>query len=353
MMGLPLSVQLFERRWWPGPLVLASAVFLAAAPARAEVARPADIVVRYAGPADCSSAAEFIERAAPRLPALRLVEGRGDVGLEVILRPEAEGVAAELVIHLEDGGSLSRAILASTCDEAVEAIAFVASVALDPGATRPVVVQSAGPDAEMPAEHDEALEAVEALEREEAKRRRRRRERRTETGTVGLLGVGAALGFGVAPSALLGPELSLAWSRAQPGAWSPAVVMQAQYLLVEGVTPPAGVASFHQGRASLGFCPSAFALGVLSGRACLGLAGGWVESEGSRTDLPAQATRPFFDTNLSARLQLALGKQSAVILSGYAALPWIRDSYRFDDTVFYRTSPLTGGLSLSIGARLW
>lgn len=347
-------MQALDRRWWPGLFALPSALFLPLAPAHAQSSRSVDIVVRYVGPADCSSAAEFIERAAPRLPALRLVEGRGDVGLEVILRPSGDGVAAELVIHLEEGGTLSRSILASSCDEAVEAISFVASVALDPGASEPVLVQSSGPEAGSESEptEDDADEAG-RLDREEPTSRRRRRDHGAEVDSVGLLAVGAAVGFGVAPEPLLGPELSLSWASGQPGVWSPAVVVQAQYVLAEGIRQQTGVASFHQGRANVSLCPSAFAVGVLSGRPCLGVAGGWVESEGSEIDVPSQATRPFFDTNLAARVQVALGRQSAIILSGYLGIPWIRDSYRFDSIVFHRTAAVTGGLSLSIGARLW
>jgi len=318
---------------------------------------PTDIVVRYSGPPGCSSAAEFIERATPRLPGLALIEGQGDVGLEVILTENQSGVAAELVIHLEDGGSLSRSIQASTCDEATEAIAFVASVALDPGARDPVVVQSARPPegdgshrATSDGARDEALEDDDAAGGAE---RGRRGRRSPSAGGGGLLGVGAALAFGVAPSTMLGPELSLRWSARRPGAWSPALLLDAQYLILEGHEEAAGVAAFHQGRANVAFCPSAFRVGVLSGRPCLGMAGGWVESEGSDTETPGQATRPYFDTNLGGHLEVALGRQSAVILSGYVGVPWIRDSYRFDATVFHRTAPVTGGLALSIGARLW
>jgi len=194
------------------------------------------------------------------------------------------------------------------------------------------------------------------LQAEEARRdakRARRRARAGGTGSRGLLGVGAALAFGVAPSVMVGPDLSLRWASVVPGAWSPALVMRAQYLILDGHQEPAGVASFHQGRMNLELCPSSFRAGIFSGRPCLGLAGGWVQSHGSDTVSPGQATRPYFDTNLGGQVELALGRQSAVILSGYVGVPWIRDSYQFDSTVFHRTSAVTGGIALSIGARLW
>lgn len=325
----------------------------------------ADIVVRYSGPLDCSSASDFIQRAAPRLPSLRLVEAGGDVGLEVKLAQRSDGVSAELVIHLEEGGTLSRSILASSCDEATEAIAFVASVALDPGAQKPVVVQSAGPpdgeeqeegaqratDDATSAEDAESAEQARAAEREQ--RRRRRRRRADQADSRGLLGVGAALGFGIGPEALVGPDLSLSWASQRPGMWSPALGVRAQYLLLEGYEQPAGVASLHLGRLGLELCPSSFRAGILSGRPCVGLAGGWVQSQGSDTVDAGQAMRPWFDTNLSGQLLLALGRQSALILNGYVGIPWIRDSYQFDMTVFHRTPAVAFGLGLSIGARLW
>jgi len=311
-----------------------------------------EIVVRYSGPAECSSARAFIQRVAPRLPSVRLVEHGQTVGLDVVLAEDDGGVSAELVIHLESGGTSSRSILASTCDEATEAIAFVAAVALDPGAAEPVVVQSAEDD--VVREPNTLSSASGAAHAEPAGgERHRRRSGGEESGNVGLLGVGAAVGFGVAPEAMIGPDVSLGWSFQKPGAWSPGLVVGAQYLLSGGYRQPAGVASFQQGLGRFELCPSRFGSNRLSFSPCLGLGAGWVQSEGTETDEPAQVTRPYFDTRLAGYLQLGLGRQSALVLSGYAAVPWIRDSYQFDAAVFHQTAAITGGLALSIGARLW
>lgn len=333
--------------------LLASVALLAPGHARAQVGPESEIVVRYSGPPDCSNAREFIERVSPRLPSLRFTTRGQDVGLEVVLAPSEAGVSAQLVIHLESGGSLSRSILASSCDEATEAIAFVASVALDPGARDPLLVQSAEPT--EPSDRDGTQRTDDPSDDADAPgpERRRRAGGPRDRGSAGMLGVGAALGFGVGPAPLLGPDLSLRFAAQRPGAWSPALIVGAQYLMLEGYRQPAGVASFHQGRATLETCPSLLALGAFSVRPCLGLGGGWVQAEGRDTVDATQAMRPYVDTNLSVRLALALGKQSAIVLSGYAAIPWIRDSYQFDTTVFHRTAAVTGGLGLSIGARLW
>jgi len=324
-------------------------------PVSAQTETQGEIVVRYSGPRTCSSAREFIERASPRLPTLRFVERGRDVGLEVVLTPSDAGVSAQLVIHLASGGTLSRSILASSCDEATEAIAFVASVALDPGAQDPVLVQSTDAVEQSAWDETEASEGAQDDEPAEAGPRDggRRASRKRGGGGGGMLGVGAALGFGVGPEPMLGPELSLHWASGRPGAWSPALLVGAQYLILEGYRQPGGVASFHQARLSVDVCPSLLAAGALSLRPCAGLGGGWVKSEGSETEDPGQATRPYFDAHLGAFLALALGRQSAIVLSGYAAIPWIRDSYRFDSTVFHQTAVVTAGLGLSIGARLW
>jgi hypothetical protein len=261
-------------------------------------------------------------------------------------------VAAELIIHLESGGSSSRSILASSCDEATEAIAFVAAVALDPGATEPVRVQTAE-DQVPPA--SESLPSSESarMEDDQNERRRRPRSGEQETGSAGFLGVGAALGFGVGPEAMLGPDVSLRWSSLRRGAWAPSLLIGAQYLLSGGYEQPTGVASFQQGLGRLELCPSRFGAGAWSLAPCLGFGAGWVQSEGSETDEPARMTRPYVDTRLAVHLGIRLGRQSALVLSGYGAVPWIRDSYQFDATVFHRTAAVTGGLALSIGARLW
>jgi len=323
-----------------------------AKPALAESGAGREIVVRYSGPPECSSARAFIVRVAPRLPSVRLVEHGQTVGLDVVLAEEDSGVSAELVIHLESGGTSSRSILASSCDEATEAIAFVAAVALDPGAAEPVVVQSAEDD--VVREPNTVSGASSGAPAEPAGGERHRGRSRGEgSGSVGLLGVGAAVGFGVAPEAMIGPDVSLGWSVRRPGAWSPGLVVGAQYLLSGGYQQPAGVASFQQGLGRLELCPSRLGAGALSFSPCVGLGGGWVQSQGTETDEPAQVTRPYFDTRLAGYLQLGLGRQSALVLSGYAAVPWIRDSYQFDAAVFHQTAVVTGGLALSIGARLW
>jgi hypothetical protein len=353
--GALATVRALQKRGWPLATCLLVSC-LVAPRALAQAGPHTEIVVRYSGPRDCSSAREFIERASPRLPTLRFVEQGRDVGLEVVLTPSDAGVAAQLVIHLEAGGSLSRSILASSCDEATEAIAFVASVALDPGAQEPVVVQSAdageGGSAGVADEGQGSKVLGESHETLPDERSRRRAGRR-DGGSSGLLVVGAALGFGVGPTPLLGPDLALGIFAEQPGVWSPAFILGAQYLVLEGYQAPAGVASFHQGRGTLEFCPSLVAAGAFSFRPCVGLGGGWVQSEGRETVEPGQATRPYVDTSLGTRLALGLGRQSAIVLNGYVAIPWIRDSYRFDELVFHRTAAVTGGLALSIGARLW
>src|SRR5690606_7165259 len=124
--------------------------------ANAVAQRSQTIGVSFSAPGDCAQLEQFEKGVVSRLPALNL-ERRPGADVQVDIRREAEEVRAELRILLQGGGQLSRTIHAQDCGSAVEAIAFVAAVALDPGAPDPILLRSS-PTAETSPPPNRTLE---------------------------------------------------------------------------------------------------------------------------------------------------------------------------------------------------
>lgn len=316
-------------------LVRASAVAVVLGAAAVSAAQEADgngsvVRVAYEGPLECSSAADFIRRTSPRLPGIALEPAQDDAAvIRVRMTVRGSEVEASLLVLLETGGSLSRSIVAASCDEAAEAIAFVASVALDPGAQSPVRVKKSPAPAAAPSDRATGPRAA----------------------TGGLLGVGASLDVGPGPVPLPGALVFLSWGVEAAGPWAPSGRVELGFQRQGGYPVGEASADFELLRGALDLCPSSVRIRPVSLRLCATLDAGMFTAAGSNIELPQQASRLWLSAGLGARLSVPLGRRFELGVRGAGLAPLVRDSFSFDGAVFHRVPPVVGRVGLDFGLR--
>src|SRR5690606_28757824 len=173
------------------------------------------LAVRTLSSDPCFSTERFIKRVNARLTGVKLSEQDKNPALDVQVIKASDVYNAQLTVRFDDGELVHRSITASSCDEATEAIAFVASVALDGEEN---VNESATP----------APEPSVPLERS----------------ALGVLGIGANMLAFALPRVAVGPEFVLFFGQLKSGWWSPSLRLGVQYHRVGQVEQAAGTASF-------------------------------------------------------------------------------------------------------------
>ncbi|MBK8212837.1 MAG: hypothetical protein IPK71_03735 [Myxococcales bacterium] len=271
---------------------VAACALVAFVPATARGAEPA-IATRYSAPEGCPEAPELARQVAQRSGKVALAFGEGRPEVDVAISRDRESYTARLVL----AGGLPREVAASSCAEAVSAIAFVIALAYDPDATPPDPPRPAAPVRPIPPPEAPAPARTEAARVSTSPATRLSGPRfvpsaLVEVGSLGGLSVGARLG------------LSVEWS----GAWyAPA------FRASIGRTLPASVEGEGR-RALLTFtdgelegCGLSFGFGALGARVCaFGLVGA-VESLG-RVAVPRSDVVMWSAVGLSAPLAVGLGR---------------------------------------------
>jgi hypothetical protein len=112
---------------------LLCAVQFGARGARADDQGPT--LLAYKAPADCPAVGDFQRSVQRRSTRIRFVdEGSHDRELSIILRKDGDFVVGELRLIEQNGTLRQRSVRFNTCAEAVEGLALIATVSLDPQA---------------------------------------------------------------------------------------------------------------------------------------------------------------------------------------------------------------------------
>lgn len=259
-----------------------------------------------------------MRRVNSRLTDIELTDQVAAPDLEVQVLKVNDAYNAQLTIRLRDGDIVHRSIAARTCDEATEAIAFVASVALDDN-------EIAAPD------NDPSPE-------------------RTH---MSIVGAGANLLIEALPRATVGPELLLFWGHIKAGLWSPSLRLGAQYHRVGHVERAAGTASFQLLTSHLDLCPSQARWGAFSFRPCVHGSGGWLRAQGTETEQAKTSDRPFFTAGAALLVHIELYHYLHLMTQGSLSFPLIRDRFQFDNDVFHRAGLVSYGVGASLGVRFY
>ncbi len=328
----------------------------------AQARAPRVVSFGFQSPPGCGSAQRFAERAGARLAEVRFVDRGEASSVHTTLERQGQRVRAELVISLDGGRRLRRALLAQSCDQALDAIAFVAAVALDPDAKEPIKVSDepalASPAAEEPADPLEQAEDARQDPLQERSGLDSASEREPQATTSGAgadpewrIGAAGVAVPGPAPEPLWGGGLLVGWFAGGGGWWAPSLELGLDATFRGGIVQAAGTAEFALYRASLELCPSRGDWDRLWLRWCGHAEGAALLARGRDTFAPESAVRPWFAAGVSLEAELALGQRFGLFVGGTAEFPFIRDSFQFDDQRFHRVPALVGSVRAGVAVR--
>jgi hypothetical protein len=305
---------------------------------QAEEARQ-EIAARFSAPTSCSGRAVLAERFEARVPELRM-RFTDDAPVEFTITPSGDVVRARLLILLQEGGELSRTIEADNCDAAVEAIAFIAAVALDPGAVDPLKVRG-----------HERLLPEKAVARKPEPEKEDEPPSPVDGGRSFHGGIYGRAELGAGPEFLWGGGVTLESSAERSGFWAPSLRLALGYVRRGGFVEEFGTARFQLASAGVDLCPSQARGKVFRVQLCGTVEGGMLLAEGLDTYAPAKSTRPWFGLGPAIFSEIHLAGPVGLSYRGAAIFPMIRDSFRFDDVTFHQVPAVSLELDAGLSVR--
>jgi hypothetical protein len=284
--------------------------------------------LEFTAPAGCGSPADLVGRITRRSERIRFEPGpEKSRKLAVAIAPEGQALVARLELEQVSGRGSSRTLRASTCDEALEAVALVAAVSLDPTAStapeRELLPSPATPPpvtpppAEAPGAEPESAPSVPPAE--------------ALVAGVSATIVGQA-SWGPAPSFLPGIGLALAVELETGTLFSPLARASYVHSGGGGFNPETGTgeAAFELNQGTLEICPLRLGSRKAALYPCPSFTGGRLLAKGSDTLDAETHSRPWW---VIGGTLLALFHPFGPLelqLSGSAGIPLIRDTFQFE-----------------------
>jgi hypothetical protein len=280
----------------------------------------------------------------------------GEAGASTLYRVRAAAAAAgahgTLEIVEPSGPASSRAVDAATCDEAVDALALIVALAIDPNAsTAPHALLSAPAPTPAPAP-EQPPPAARPVAMAPAPRATAQPTRWRFAATAG-----ATFVTGAAPALLVGPAVSIEAAAEPPGtgvAAAPAVRLGFVRAASPTVSAGVGAARFTWTVGRLEGCPVRAALGAWEAMPCVRFDGGVLEATGADVDVPSAASRPWLAVGGVARVRWRPGAFFLEVDGGVSAA-LTRDHFYFDQppTTIYDVPGAGAQGDVAAGARFW
>jgi hypothetical protein len=273
------------------------------------------------------------------------------------LRAVSDGsIAAELVV-LNSGGRRSlRRLTAPSCAEAVEALALVIAITLDPAS----VTEGEAHSTEARSDRGTSKRSADAA-KSDAARAGEQETRAAISESDGASearvewqgGAAVVAVLGPAPSLMPGLALALGVAWEQASLWSPALRLTAAHHWLSGVSESNGSADFQLDSGSLELCPLRLGVRRIGVRACANAQAGRLFARGTRTFSPRSRSRPFVVLGASTLLSISLPARISANAGISAGRTLVQDDFAFAPEVFYRVPWLSlgFGLGLSLGFR--
>ena len=252
--------------------------------------------------------------------------------VEIVSAPSGT-VAATLEIAGTEGSRAARRLAAATCGEALDALALMIAVLLDPRAlAAPPALARLPPAAPL---------QIGAVAPPLPPRR-----------WNVALGAAAHAISGPAPQAAPGVAVGVALAP-QPGTghrfWSPAARLRWAHDWLADWKAPGGTADFTVDSLELDACPIALGTPRFAARACAAAIGSRIVARGSQTFSPEAHVEYLMATGAAVWLSLRVAPHVAVEASLLAGPSLRRDSFAFRPETFYRVAPMTLAGSLGLG----
>lgn len=298
--------------------------------------------VHYEAPSACPNE-EWFEA---RVRARTSLASFGDAGteLEVHVTTTTMGAyRARLGTSDAEGHALQRELEDERCDVAVDGLALVLALSVDPDAS----VEPASSVVEASTSASVAPSAVVPPAPSPLASTTPPSGADTEI-SASFAGVTA-----IAPTLAIGGEIEAMRSWHADGALAPAIGIAAQYVTTSIGSSNAD-ATFQRAIGRIDGCPLRFVLGEISSRfslrTCASAEAGALRGQGVAVDVPGSATRFWLALGLDGRLRWTF---SSLYLEGRAGLfaPLTRDSFVFENprVVVHRPAPLGAAFGLGIG----
>ncbi|AKV00752.1 hypothetical protein AKJ09_07415 [Labilithrix luteola] len=346
--------------------------------------------VEYAasgGSGGCPSSASFIEQLRSRSHRIR-VSDRTDGARTIVVRVEAHDgrSAGRLTIREVDGGEAERSVQGSTCSEVVSSLAFVAAVAVDPGASllpephavSPAATAAPAPPASKAGGSIPAAPAPSATpqetttttppptvanggsdEREPPSRTERASNedgndaRPTAKSWELAVGLDGQVLSGPAPSVVFVLPVFVEIASSHRGLLSPSARLHFERLNTSSQTAGAG-AEFTWTAGGLDLCPVAWSPDRFRIAPCLRTEVGVLQGGGIGVQPARSSSRLWLSTGAAAHVRWMAFRPVFVDLEAGLGAPLVRDRFFVQqNTMVFRVPDAEWSAALGVGATIW
>ncbi|MEP7052935.1 MAG: hypothetical protein ABJB12_21395 [Pseudomonadota bacterium] len=301
-------------------------------------------LLQYQAPADCPGAADFQRSVQRRSARIQFVaEGSHDRALTITIQASGPATVGELRLVESNGSARQRSVRFSSCSEAVEGLALIATVSLDPqmlfeapATEPPAPPPAASAGTSPPAAHVEAPRASTRIKNSATVKASLGAQAEAYLHAVPESAVGGGLYFDLTfqPEARVSTLLRAALSHAER----------------RGISEGSGEASFALTVATLSVCPWRLGGALLELRPCAWAGAGALRAWSRQTTKPQAHTSQYWAGGGSALAFVRLGKFSEIALDVGVGVPALRDTFVFEGRQFWKTPAvyLSAGLGLRV-----
>ncbi|MEO8983744.1 MAG: hypothetical protein ABI548_29530 [Polyangiaceae bacterium] len=331
-----------------GTCAFACCALLASARAHADALGPT--LLEYQAPADCPTVADFQHSVQRRSARIRFVdEGSHDRALSISLRQNGAAVVGELRLVEADGSLRQRSLRFTSCAEAVEGLALVATVSLDPQAlleSPQPAPPAASPPPPAPTPPKPQTQPAPRAEPPPAAPKRARSK-----GIATNLGAQFEAYLHLFPQAALGGEAYVDLDFRPAQRFSPLLRAAFTHLERRGIAEGSGEANFALTVGTLSVCPWRIRGALLEVRPCAWVSAGALRSWSSKTTKPQALTSQYWAWGGSAVAFVRLGKAMEIVADTGVGAPLLQDHFVFEGSTFWKTPTLY--VSTGLGLRVF
>jgi hypothetical protein len=329
--------------------------------------------LEYHAPPGCEDGAQFFARARSRAPRMRVARPDERARMFVVDIEQRGGrTAGRLVVRNPEGRQTVREIEARDCSEAVDALALVVALVVNPRAiSQPAATAAPGePEPTLPAPTAPSsapsppapdpptstpLPPARATTEGEAAANSSLPANLSRGASVWAFRTGlAAWGISaMAPEPLLGARASAEILHEGTRWMAPSFRASLGYMTRAGFVVDGGTAHFSYAGTNLEICPLRIPPGgPLVLRPCVMADVGLLFSRGADALNPQDVTRPWLDIGAGGRLEWMLGRRVGVELDVACTFPVWRDRFLFGPRSFHRVAAVGGAVALGFLIRI-
>jgi hypothetical protein len=303
-------------------------------------------LLAYKASADCPLVGDFQRSVQRRSARIHFVdEGSHERELAIVLRKNGDFTVGELRLIEANGTLRQRSVRFTTCAEAVDGLALIATVSLDPQALLespgPVPQTSSPAPAPPPAQPAHAEPA-----RRPAASPPAPPVPRKGAPTDAKVGVDFNAYFNALPKAAIGGSIVLDLESNSRHLFAPTFLVSATRVerlgIHEVVQPPGGGrdifdANFALSLLALSVCPLRIGGDVLVFRPCAFASGGLLSAWATETARAQSNTRGYASWGGAGMLSIRLGEVVEIVGDAGVGLTLIRDQFGFEAVTFWTT----------------